>query len=200
MAKKPSETFGLKYSSKDIREALQALSGWLEERVKLVEDKRITDSVTAIKLMAAIKDFADDLGQVAKSPAENFYNTLRFTTVPTLMDNEDITNISVDGIGKCRLQDDIAVMVQDKPGLHGWLISNQLEDMIVEQVNAQTLAAQMRARMKENSEIVARALKQGVSDPEKIQALQKTMPPESIVKITPVVRAQLTRETAKAGD
>lgn len=193
MAKKPNN-FGLKITAEEVDSAVMVLESYVNERAALVDSKKIDNVQNGVKLMAAIQDFAEKVGKRAKAPAEILYNSIRFTMLPNLMDEADTPSLTVDGIGKCRLQDDITCKVRDSNGLKEWLTANDLEDIIVETVNAQTLAAQMRARMKANAEEVAKAMKAGTTQPEELQKLQKAMPPAEIVEITPVVRAQLTRE------
>ena len=193
VAKKKAD-FGLKVTTQQVAAALVVVSDYIKEREKLLDDDKIADTQTGVKLMAAIQDLAEQVKVWAKSPAENLLNKIRFTLIPTLMESEDIVTIGVDKIGRCRLQDDITCKVEDQDGLHKWLTDNELEDLIKETVNAQTLAAQMRARMKENAEIVDRAMKAGTTEPEEIQKLLKAMPPATVLKITPFVRAQITRE------
>lgn len=194
MAAKKKTDLGLKILPQDMVKALEVLSAYVAERMALIVAEKIQDVQTGVKLMAAIQDFAEMVGKRAKAPAEALYNILRFTTIPQIMDNDDITTIGVDGVGRCRLQDDISCKVENKDGLNTWLVANQLEDIITETVNAQTLAAQMRARMKANAEKVKEAMEAGMKDPAEIQKLLLAMPPAEIVTITPVVRAQLTRE------
>lgn len=193
MGKKTSD-WGLKYAPGDVDAALDILEAYLLERVALVDSPKITDPQSAVKMMAAIQDFIEKVKARAKTPAEHLYDKIRFTIVPTIFDETDTVNTAVDGVGKCRLQDDITCRVVDKEELFKWLTNNELEDIIQQQVNAQTLAAQMRARIKENAEIVGKALKAGKSDPAQLAKLQKPMPPATVVEIKPIVRAQLTRE------
>lgn len=191
---KKENGFGLRFKPEDVTKALDVLEGYINERVALVDSKKITDVQNGVKFMAAIQDFAAMVGKRAKGPAEILYNSIRFTMLPNLMDEEDTTNITVEGVGRCNLMDDITCKVNSSEKLLQWLTDNQLEDIILETVNAQTLAAQMRKRMKANAEAVNAALKAGTTDPKALQKLQAAMPPDEAVLITPVVRAQLTRE------
>jgi hypothetical protein len=183
--------YGLKVHPRQALEALKLLGQYVEERRKVVEDKKITDVPNAVRMMDAINIFAETVGKVVKAPAEQLYNTMRFTVVPELMDAEDIITIGVEGVGKVHLQDDISCKVEDKEKLYDWLTANGMEDLIVEQVNAQTLTASMRARMKENAATAKELFEEGGQiDPTKLLA----MPPQELVKITPVVRAVITRK------
>jgi hypothetical protein len=191
--KKPNE-YGLKVTPQDAQEAVDILEEYVKERAELLAKDKIHDAPAAVKFMAAIKDFTDMVQEKVKAPAEILYNTTRFSLVPNVFEATETEKITVPGVGRCHLQDDISCKVANKEGLHLWLTENGLEDIITEQVNAQTLAAHMRARIKENAAIAKDALKQGLTDPAKIQELMKALPPQTIVEIKPVVRAQITRE------
>lgn len=157
--------------------AINKLFAYVEERKKAVEKGLITDPMEAIRLQSEIDLFTSEIAARAKTPGEKLYDTLRFTTVPNLMDGDGITTIGVEGVGKVHLQDDVSVKTEDKPALMAWLTENDLEDMITEQVNAQTLAAFVRRRIKEAGE--------------KKQA--PVLPGEKIITIKPLVRAVITR-------
>lgn len=193
-AKPAKIDWGFKVTPEDAAKAIMTLQSYVTERAALIDKGTIKDPTTAVKMMAAIQDFNGEIAKRIKGPGEALYNHIRFTTVPTAFDEHDTTKIGVDGIGTCRLQDDIQVKVADQTALHTWLTANGLEDIIVETVNAQTLAAQLRARIKANADTVAKAMKAGTTDPAELQKLQQEMPPAEIVAITPVVRAQITRE------
>jgi hypothetical protein len=157
--------------------AVTTLFKYVEERRLAVERGLITSPVEAIKLMSDMNFFKEDLADRAKTPAEKLYDTLRFTTIPNAMDGEDMTTLGVEGVGKVHLQDDVTVKTEDKQALIEWLTKNQLEDMIIEQVNAQTLAAFVRRRIREAGE------KKQVA----------VLPGEKIITIKPIVRAVITR-------
>ena len=157
--------------------AINKLFAYVEERKQAVEKGKITEYADAIRLMNELDLFTSELAQRAKTPGEKLYDTLRFTTVPNLMDGDGITSIGVEGVGKVHLQDDVSVKTEDKTALMAWLTDNGLEDLITEQVNAQTLAAFVRRRIKEAGE--------------KKQA--PVLPDEKILTIKPIVRAVITR-------
>lgn len=188
MASKAKTAHRLKVSPADVEHALTMLATYVGERVLLVEENRLANSQEAIKLQFAINAFTEEVAKRVKNPAEALYNRLRFTTVPTFMENEGIMTIGVEGVGRVHLEDDIAIKVGDKEGLANWLTENNLEDLIKETVNAQTLAASMRSRMKENAERVGKM--RGVNiDPKDLLP----MPPPTICEIKPVVRAVIKK-------
>lgn len=163
--------------------AIKCLTDYVQEREQAVAKGKIDDSVTAIKLMNEIDLFTTNLATLAKTPAEKLYDTLRFTTIPNLMDGDDITSLGVELVGVVHLQDDVTVKQEDKPALFKWLIAQELEDMITEQVNAQTLAAFVRRRIREASELSAKTKKH----------VSPVLPGEKIITVKPIVRAVITR-------
>lgn len=162
--------------------AIRCLADYVQERQQAVEKGQLTDSVAAIKLMNEIDLFTSDLAARAKTPAEKLYDALRFTTVPNCMDGEDITSLGVEAVGKVHLQDDVSVKTVDKGALFKWLTDNGLEDMITEQVNAQTLAAFVRNRIKSAGK--------AKTAEERAQFL---LPDEKIITVKPLVRAVINR-------
>lgn len=188
MASKAKAAYRLKVSPADVEHALTMLAAYVSERVLLVEGNRLTNSQEAIRLQSAINGFTEEIAKRVKNPAEALYNKLRFTTVPAFMEDEGITTIGVEGVGRVHLEDDISIKVENKEALATWLTNNGLEDLIKETVNAQTLAASMRGRMKENAERVKNM--KGVDiDPKALLA----MPPVTVCEIKPVVRAVIKK-------
>lgn len=169
---------GLKIHPDAARAAVAVLEDFVRERAALSTDKaRLGDTVAAVRLFDALYKFKEELAERVKTPLEKAYDTLRFGTIPEMMDSAGITNITVEGVGRCNVQDDVQLTVLEKDGLYGWLIDHELEDMVTKTVNAQTLAAFFRKRLREAGE--------NQEEPE--------LPSSDLVKITPVVRASITR-------
>lgn len=127
------------------------------------------DLVAAATMMKRIDDLTEVLGK-GKAAMVKLYDTLRFATVPSLMDAQDVRSITIDGIGRVQLADDVQCGVPDKDALKEWLVGNGFEDLITSSVNAQTLAAFARRRLKAGDEL----------------------PPQNIMTIKPIVRASIT--------
>ncbi len=184
MASKPKNAYGLTISPQKAEEAIAVLAQYVLERAKMVEDGKLKTVQEAVRMQGSIDRFKDEVADRVKSPAEALYNRLRFTTVPNLMDDEGIETIGVEGVGRVHLEDDISVKVESKEGLNEWLTANGLEDLIKETVNAQTLAASMRQRIKDNAKRVKEM--QGTDiDPSALLP----MPPAEVCSIKPLVRA-----------
>lgn len=168
---------GLKIHPDRAHEALELLAAYIAERVELAKDRaRLGKAVEAIKIMSLVDRLKEAIAERLKTPLEEAYNTLRFNVVPQLMEDEDIVTLTVEDVGRVNVSDDLRLQVADKEGLQKWLIDNNFEDLIVSSVNAQTLTAFFRKRIKE-----------GMSQD------GKQLPSEKIVVVTPFVRAALTR-------
>lgn len=166
-----------KITPRMVSAAISTIAQFAEERKDAIERRKIGTAVEAVKMMDQLYQAKEELQKRAKSPIEALYDTVRFTAIPNLMEGEDLTNLGVEGIGRCHLQDDVTVKVEDKVLLHRWLTNNDLEDMITESVNAGTLAAFVRRR------IVEAADKKEDVD----------LPDDSILTIKPIVRAVIVR-------
>lgn len=175
---KKTQSFGLKVTPAQAQAAMLVLEQYIAERAELAKDKvRIGNTVNSIKLMDTFKRFTDEIGKRVKSPAEAAYDSIRFTIVPSFMEDEDITSIKVEDVGRVNVMDDVQVKVEDKDKLFEWLKANELEDMITEGVHAQTLAAFVRKRLKDPID----------------EEEGENLPGAEIITVTPVTRAQITR-------
>lgn len=105
------------------------------------------DIIGLVRAMDKVSDVTDLIGTV-KATGQKLYDRVRFSHLPDLMDEKGVHNIAVDGVGQCYLTDDVQVSASDKDALKVWLIDNHLEDMITENVNAQTLSAFVKRRLK----------------------------------------------------
>lgn len=128
-------------------------------------------TVDCVKIMDECNTLKSRVAEMVKSPLEKTFDTLRFAIVPARMEAENITAVTVEGIGRCNSIADVQVKTLDKGQLFEWLKENEFEDLITENVNAQTLAAFIRGRVKEG----------------------KPIPSNEIVDVTPIQRAQITR-------
>ena len=130
---------------------------------------------TTYTLQALAREMKDM--QVQKEEAENalkrinaWYDVLRYEAIPTKMDDEGIENIRIEGIGRVGLTADMFVSVKDKQGLFHWLEQEGMDDIIQPSVNAGTLKAFVKSRMKDNLPV-----------------------PDEFLNINPVTRASITK-------
>lgn len=98
------------------------------------------------------------------------YDVLRLEVIPEKMDAEGIENIKIEGVGRVSLTADMFTAVTNKVGLYDWFKTNNLADLIQETVNASTLKAFIKRRMKEAKPY-----------------------PEDCVRVTPFTRASITK-------
>lgn len=178
--------YGFKISPNSAASAMAVLRAYVEERAAILHPEakvKVKDAADAIRMMDALYKFKEELGDTVKSPVEKAYDTLRFSVIPNLMDDEGLTTIGVEGIGRTNLQDDVQCKVLNADGLKDWLTEQDKEDMIKETVNAQTLAAFIRARMKQISTMK--------DSPQ--EERDKLLPSAEILTVKPIVRAVITR-------
>lgn len=119
-----------------------------------------------MKMMREAKDKAE----AELSGINAAYDVLRYEAIPNKMDEEGIERISFEGIGRVGLTADMFVSTKDKAGLFQWLHDNGLQDLIQPAVNASTLKAFVKGRMKAGKEV-----------------------PSEYLNITPVTRASITK-------
>lgn len=87
-----------------------------------------------------------DKGKALLSELQEQYDKLRLFDIPNMMAEQDTTSVKGQW-GRCTLTGDLTVKVLDKAGLHEWLESNEFGDLIVPQVNAQTLKAFIKEQL-----------------------------------------------------
>jgi hypothetical protein len=160
-------------------EYLRRYNEWLEVQVRN-ENKALTP-MSALRLMDQVFRHKELISEHIKSPIEKLYDILRFTVVPEVFQDNGTTTLTLEGVGRCNIMDDISVTTvgktkdekdANKAQFQQWLIDNELEDMITQTVNAQTLAAFCRRQ---------------------IQSKDGLKLPYELIEIKPVTRAQITR-------
>ena len=115
-----------------------------------------------------------DTAKEVKTSLQKKYDALRLNLVPSAMDDEGVTSINIDGIGRMGLTADLyaSIPADQKPEAYEWLRDNQHGDIIKETVNAGTLKATFKAIIKKGEETI----------------------PENIFKVTPFSRAAITKK------
>ncbi len=150
------------------------------ERQALNTDKKLTP-MDAMRLMDTVFRHKELVSEHVKSPIEKVYDKIRFALVPEVFADNDVTTLTVEGIGRCNIMDDIQVAIMGdnkedkevhKQAFYEWLRNNELEDIITQTVNAQTLAAFVRRQL---------------------QSKDGLKLPFDHIKVNPVTRAQITR-------
>jgi hypothetical protein len=126
----------------------------------------LTDLVAEMDRLRSQLDELED----KRKPIQARYEHLRLVAIPTAMAEEDITSITVSGVGRCTLTGDMYVRVLDRPALHIWLQDTGNESLITETINAQTLKSFIKEQQKSGVEV-----------------------PDAILDVTPFVRAVVYR-------
>lgn len=138
-----------------------------DEFVLQYKDTDLMGCILAMHAVRARKDKGEET--MAKINAE--YDALRIDLIPKKMEDQGLETITVKGIGRVGLTGDMYVKQADKAKLFTWLRKLKLGDLITEGVNASTLKAFLRKRIKEG----------------------KPIPDADVVKITPFSRASITK-------
>mgnify|MGYP001065251056 CR=1 FL=1 len=101
----------------------------------------------AAKLQASFMDLHAELDAV-KSHMGKMYDRLRFSVTPKLLDDSGMSSAKVDGVGTIVVEDDIRLKVLDREAEFDWLMEIGSGDLIQETINAGTLKALVRRRIK----------------------------------------------------
>jgi len=161
----------MKYDLEEIRATLtgaqDAVHGLTVEA--LMEDTKGLMAVDSVHLMAVLQEL-NEMADGVKKTIGKAYDHTRVAVVPAKMDEEGLDNMTVTGVGRVSVTSDIRASTADKHGAYLWLEEHGHGDVIQETVNAGTLKAILRRRMRDGLEI-----------------------PESLFKVTPFDRASITK-------
>jgi hypothetical protein len=136
--------------------------------------KTLLDMVIRMREVEIAKEDLED--KLKELNAE--YDVLRIDLIPVRMEDDGINNVRYADIGQVVVQGDLYVKVIDKEKLFGWFRKSKLGDLIQETVNASTLKAFIKRRIKE-----------GKPYPDKIGD-------DPVLKITPFSRASINKSRA----
>lgn len=125
--------------------------------------------VESIHVMKRFQDLNESADEVKKTIGK-IYDWTRMGLVPSKMDEEGVDSVRVTGIGRVSLTADLSVSMPDKPAGYRWLTDHGLGDLVTETVNASSLKAVIRRRMRDGEEV-----------------------PEGVFKISPFTRASITK-------
>ncbi len=110
--------------------------------------------VELVKAMAAIRITKDDLDEQAKVVGAEF-DFLRLVKIPAKFEEQEITLLKVEGIGRCNLTGDLQVSVIPgaKEALFQFMRDTGRGDLIKEEINASTLKATVKGMMQKGEEV-----------------------------------------------
>ncbi len=111
----------------------------------------VTDLVKAFKSVGDEKEAAE----LALKKINAQYDFLRLVKIPAIFDEQELKNITVDGVGRCQLTSDIYASVKtgQKDAMFLFLRDTGRESLIKEEVNASTLKACLKGMIKAGEEI-----------------------------------------------
>lgn len=134
------------------------------------------DGLSLTDISRAMNDtrVALDAATVVKKDLQEKYDILRLSIVPSAMEEQEITNLTVEGIGRVGLTSDIyaSLPAGNREQGYTWLKENGLGDIIRPTINAGTLKATIKALLKKGEIIL----------------------PEGVFKVTPFTRASITKK------
>lgn len=120
------------------------------------------------RMFKDLRELYETADRIKKQFGKTF-DWLRVSYIPARMDDMESSSIKIPDYGRLGLTDDLRVKVIDQTALFAWLEENDLGDMISETVNASTLKASLRKRLKKGEEV------------------------PDMVELTPFTRANLTK-------
>ena len=140
-----------------------------EDRKSQLQSMKLLE---AVKEMERIRERLEEIKAVKTEHQEEF-DLLRLGIIPGLMDEDEITNITIDGVGRVTLTGDVyaSIPASERDRAYQWLRDNNHGGLIVETVNSGTLKAFVKGVIKKGEEL-----------------------PEDMFKVTPFSRASITKK------
>jgi hypothetical protein len=154
-----------------VNKSLKKLHAEVEATLTADELKDGLEGIGAIEaaqlqgMFAEMHEHADRI----KAAIGKMYDWVRMGIVPEAMDAEGLELMKIEGLGRVSLTSDINLKVLDKDKSFEWLEEIGSGDLIAPTVNASSLKALIRRRMRDNEEI-----------------------PEDVYTVTPFTRASIT--------
>jgi len=126
-----------------------------------------------VELAAFMNTIRAELDQLKEKSTslQKEYDALRLNIIPEKMDEQDITNITIEGVGRLGLTSDVYASIDDQEKAFIWLRENRRGDIIKETINSSSLKATIKEIIKNGREII----------------------PPGLFKITPFTRASITK-------
>lgn len=142
----------------------------MQEFYDSMEGKTLIELATKMNEIRMLLDEA----KAVKVDLQKKFDALRLNLVPSAMDDDGITSMNVDGIGRVGLTSDIyaSIPAEHREEAWGWLRDHRHGGIIKETINAGTLKATLKAIIKKGEETL----------------------PEDLFKVTPFSRASITKK------
>lgn len=129
----------------------------------------VVDHIAAVKFMhrmAGLNEQADS----CKSRIGKIYDWSRMGLVPEKMEQAGVDGFTLTGVGRVSLTADLSVSMPDKVAGYAWLEEHGMGDLVTQTVNASSLKAVIRRRLRDGEAV-----------------------PGEIFKVSPFTRASITR-------
>jgi hypothetical protein len=125
-----------------------------------------------VEKMAELEELKEQV-DIKSKKINAYYDVLRLEKIPAKMEEGGIERITYEGIGRVSLTADLNLSVKAgmKENIYEWMRENNLGDLIQETINASTLKAWYKARIKKG---------------------EKT--PDDLLNVNPFVRASITKK------
>ena len=132
------------------------------------------DSLTLVELVEAMHKIQQnkDVLESQLKEVNRHFDHLRISKIPTTMEDDGVTKISVAGVGRVSLTADmhVSIKAEQKESFYEWLRDNGRTDLIQENVNPSTLKATVKNMFKNGEEV-----------------------PEHLLNVSPFTRASITK-------
>tara|TARA_R110000772_G_scaffold268452_1_gene395568 strand:+ start:13297 stop:13800 length:504 start_codon:yes stop_codon:yes gene_type:complete len=113
------------------------------------QEMTVNELAFLMNMTQSIYEEADSV----KKQLGKMYDDLRVIQIPTKMDDEGIESQKITDLGLLMLTDDLRVKVEDKEAEFEWLETTLNGDLIQDTVNAGSLKALLRRRLKAGEEV-----------------------------------------------
>lgn len=143
-----------------VEQALEMTLIDFRESIPTREQLDALPAIELVRVMDRLHKLQDEL-KTLSSPVNELYDALRFSALPRAMETEGLESFVVSGVGRVSLTADLRVSIPapSKEAAYNWLHEQGSGDLITETINAQTLAALARKRLKDGKPLPAELFK-----------------------------------------
>lgn len=127
---------------------------------KFLQDWKGKKLIELASEMNALRVKLDELKGI-KTILEAKHDIMRLNLVPSAMEEDDITTISIHGIGRINLQADVytSILASNRDEAYKWLRDNNHGDLIKETINSGTLKSFVKGVIKKGKEKLPATIK-----------------------------------------
>lgn len=147
------------------------VDNWTRDIKDELDEGHYSDLESLVRLYVDVGNRLDALS-TAKAEMHKLNELLRINKIPDLMDEQGITSVTFDGIGRVTLTSDLraAIPKMCREDAYKWMEENGYGDLVVETINPSTLKAFCKRRIKDGEPL-----------------------PEDLFKLSPFSRASVTK-------